>query len=865
MNPPINIYLKKIKNRFLLATIFVLTLAGAAMYYHQYSHILEEQHYDISVNHDNIHKTYTFMLEELKNNLNMHSMMLLSSDKLRKSIFNKDRRRLQQLIGPFYELLKEDNPYLEIMTFRDHDGTVLLRLHKPELYGDMLHKGRKIIISTNKKNISHYGFEVGKLGMTYRLVSPIFYQDKYIGSLELGVAPDYILQSLNKITDTKNALLIKAEEASASLNLDLLTKHKHFYLTKSDPFFLDKLSSLDLNAHEETYLYEGHHFSTNTDLDLLDYTGRVTGKILLAFNIDRQFEKTDLLQQSTLSFIVILVSVLILILHYGFSYFISRLSRSQEELEIYKERLELAFSGSTDGLWDWNMTDNSVYFSPRWKGMLGYEEDELENQLDTWKKRLHPDDIENVLQEVQAHIDKKTPTFENIHRLKHKDGSWVWILDRGKVFYSNEGTAVRFIGTHTDITKEKKLENKILDMNTDLEEKIEERTVEQNTLLSLFDAGSSVLFKWNNDETWTVAHVSKSVKQLLGYEVEQFLNNEISYASCIHKEDLPRVMKEVNAAFKNNKEHFHHEPYRLYTKDGEIRWVYDYTVIVRDKNNNVIHFIGYTTDITEIKEKDKRFLQQTRMAQMGEMISMIAHQWRQPLGAISAVAIDMKIKIALEKYHLSDEDERQKFYEEFNSGFDKIDFFTQELSSTIDDFRNFYKSDKKPVFTTIETPLKKALNIIQSSLTKYYILVEKDFQSTSSIPIYDSELLQVYLNILKNSQDNFITNKTAHPLIKIRTRDTESSVCIEIEDNGGGIAKELLERIFDPYFSTKDEKNGTGLGLYMSKTIIEDHHKGCLRVMNYEDGVCFCIELPKKEALKALEAETLQAETLSIV
>ena len=122
------------------------------------------------------------------------------------------------------------------------------------------------------------------------------------------------------------------------------------------------------------------------------------------------------------------------------------------------ERLELALIGSNNGIWDWNLEDNSVYFSPRWKEMLGYSDNELKHELTTWKERVHSDDLESALKGLQENIDGKTDYYEGIHRLKHKDGSWVWILDRGKAIFDKDSKAVRMIGTHTDITKQKNME-----------------------------------------------------------------------------------------------------------------------------------------------------------------------------------------------------------------------------------------------------------------------------------------------------------------------------------------------------------------------------------------------------------------------
>ena len=134
-------------------------------------------------------------------------------------------------------------------------------------------------------------------------------------------------------------------------------------------------------------------------------------------------------------------------------------------------------------------------------------------------------------------------------------------------------------------------------------EELQKSTEEQKILLSLFDIGESVLFKWNNDETWSIDYVSKSVQNLLGYEKKEFMNKEITYAQCVHKDDLDKVAEEVKIACESVKDYFKHEPYRIITKSNETKWVIDHTVIERDRDDNIIHFIGYISDITEIKKQ----------------------------------------------------------------------------------------------------------------------------------------------------------------------------------------------------------------------------------------------------------------------
>ncbi len=243
------------------------------------------------------------------------------------------------------------------------------------------------------------------------------------------------------------------------------------------------------------------------------------------------------------------------------------------------------------------------------------------------------------------------------------------------------------------------------------------------------------------------------------------------------------------------------------------------------------------------QEKERQLLDQSRLAQMGELISMIAHQWRQPLGAISAISIDLNMKLELDSFDLEEPEKRKECQMYFNNSLKDIDNLVQALTITIDDFRNFYKPNKKFDYMLIEEVLRKSLNIIQTSMESDGITFSIHQKSTKKIKILSNELMQVFLNILKNAQDNFKERSIQNPKISISCADNSEGVIVKISDNGGGIDKDILAKIFEPYFSTKNEKNGTGLGLYMSKIMIEEHHDGSLHVSNEDDGVCFAISL----------------------
>ncbi len=248
-------------------------------------------------------------------------------------------------------------------------------------------------------------------------------------------------------------------------------------------------------------------------------------------------------------------------------------------------------------------------------------------------------------------------------------------------------------------------------------------------------------------------------------------------------------------------------------------------------------------EISKNRDKDQQLVQQSRMAQMGEMISMIAHQWRQPLGAIAAASIDLKMKMAFASFDLDNKEGQEACSSYFDEQLSNIERYVQSLTTTIDDFRNFYKPNKEKKVITINEPIKKSLSIIEAAAKANGVHIITDYGSQKVLALFDSELMQVFLNIIKNAQDNFLEKNTPDATIMIGTKDIEKGVQVEICDNGGGIPEDIREKIFDPYFSTKDEKNGTGLGLYMSKTIIEEHHDGKLFVKNNDNGVTFSIIL----------------------
>ena len=248
-------------------------------------------------------------------------------------------------------------------------------------------------------------------------------------------------------------------------------------------------------------------------------------------------------------------------------------------------------------------------------------------------------------------------------------------------------------------------------------------------------------------------------------------------------------------------------------------------------------------EVKKNREKDIHLFHQSRLAQMGELLSMISHQWRQPLALINGTLLVMELDLMKKKFDLEKIEEREKFFDYLNEKFAEIGGYVQFLSKIVSDFTTFYQPNKIKEMVNINSPIEDALSMISGMLKVEGVIVETNYLTESSLLLHKNEITQVILSLLKNSQDKFKEQKTINPKIEIGTKKEDEKFIISIYDNGGGVDEAILENIFDPYFSTKDKKNGTGLGLYMSKMIIEEHHEGQFTAINNKQGICFNIKL----------------------
>jgi nitrogen fixation/metabolism regulation signal transduction histidine kinase len=237
--------------------------------------------------------------------------------------------------------------------------------------------------------------------------------------------------------------------------------------------------------------------------------------------------------------------------------------------------------------------------------------------------------------------------------------------------------------------------------------------------------------------------------------------------------------------------------------------------------------------LQELRLRDQALIAQNRLAAMGEMINNIAHQWRQPLNNISLIVQNMKY------LNGSGALTQQELAQDVDSTMELIQF----MSRTIDDFRNFFRQDKQKQPFSINQTVAKTVALLAPSLTSHNITVQVQQQEEVQAEGYANEYTQVLLNVIANAKEALITREVPDAAIELVITAEAGRSVVTISDNAGGIPDDVLPKIFDPYFTTKHQAHGTGIGLYMSKVIIEQNMGGSLTARNTATGAAFRLEL----------------------
>lgn len=523
-------------------------------------------------------------------------------------------------------------------------------------------------------------------------------------------------------------------------------------------------------------------------------------------------------------------------------------SLTQEHLE----RISLAMIGSNDGIWDWDLLSNHVYYSPQWKKMLGYEEDELENHFDTWKRLVHSDDRERVLVHAQDCIDGKESRYEVEMRMLHKNGSEIIVLSRANIIKDTSNTKViRLVGTHVDITTRRKSENFVKETNEIL------KMIAKGVKSSIVYDAIALMFEKRHPgmrcsllelEDGKLLHGGAPSMPKEYCEAVHGLEFGPEIGSCgtstFTGERVIVENIETDPKWKDIKQYALPHGMRSCWSEpiidsqgkvlGAFGMYYDYPATPnQEESDDLLSAARLTSIVMErdhaqkrITQNEKLIAEQSKLASMGEMIGNIAHQWRQPLSVITTIASGLQLE---EKYGTKNHQTSQLHLNEIIKQ-------SQYLSQTIDDFRFFIKENSENENLSAIDLVESALTLYDATLKNYQIDVVKNFTSKKEIFGIKNELTQALLNILSNAKDAFVEKNIPEDkrFIFIDVKELAESIVIEIKDSAEGIDKHIINRIFEPYFTTKHKFVGTGIGLTMVHQIITKRHEGKIDVKNQE-------------------------------
>lgn len=520
----------------------------------------------------------------------------------------------------------------------------------------------------------------------------------------------------------------------------------------------------------------------------------------------------------------------------------------KDKLKESEERFSLAMKGANDGLWDWNLLTDEVYYSPGWKSMLGYKDVELQNHFSTWEQLVHDDDKKNILKKAQDCIEGQDEEFEVEMRMYHKDGSVVIVLSRAFVVRrESDNKAIRLVGTHVDITQRKKSEDFVK---------------KTNEILKMIAIGKPASDVYDAIALMYEARHTGLRCSLLELEDGKLLHGGApsmprEYCEAVHGLKIgpevgscgtstfsgKRVLVEnieTDSKWANIKQYALPHGMRCCWSEpiidstgkvlGAFGMYYDYPSLPNDEESEDLLSAARLSSIVMERDqshkrmqKDQKIIsEQTKLASMGEMIVNIAHQWRQPLSIISTASTGAKLKKELNL--LGD----KEFIEIMNTINDSV----QYLSQTIEDFRGFFdpKNNKLKKFLLSEMILK-TLKLSGSQFIDKKIRVIQTVENVSIVSL-ENELIQVLVNLLNNSRDALLTLENEKRFIFINVYEKDEELYIEVKDNAGGIPEDIIDRIFEPYFTTKYQSQGTGIGLYMSQDIVRSLLKGTITVFN---------------------------------
>jgi len=608
----------------------------------------------------------------LKNRYLDENKKFLTSQMIEALKHNK-REKLQELALPLFQSLKKNDEYIELMQFHLKDGSSFLRLHNLKHFGDLIAKKRKMVQNIHQKHKEIDGFEYGELGISYRVLTPIFYKDEYIGAFEIGVSPKKILDHVSFFNNLEGVINFSGK-GNKTIQYEKIKNIKLF----------DYLSLADNKKEKNSFRLDNLYMALYS-FEVLSYDGEAIGNFLFFNDLSSYYKEFYTIVSQLVLVGVIGFFAILTMLYYILHLYAQKLEKAYNEVEVILDNQQnIVFLTNGKRL----TQANKVFFQ-----FLGFK------------------DLEDFLKSHQCICD---------------------------FFVEEDGYLTTKIG--------------------DLD-------------------WTSYVILYPNE-----THLAKIIQN----------ENEYIFRVCGH-------IVEANIEAE---------------KDLVVITLEDITQkLMRQK---------------ELKAKNILLEQQSRLAALGEMIGNIAHQWRQPLSVITTTITGLQVK-----YDFGLPVTQEMIGEVSESIVKQANY----LSKTIDDFRDFIKNDSTEELFSISKVIYDTTNILHATLKSNHIELVTDVDESITYKGYPNQLSQAILNIINNAKDAFLTQENDEKKILLSIQKIDNKILIRISDNAGGIPKEIKEKIFDPYFTTKHQSVGTGLGLYISANIIQKYFNGKVYIEDVGSGI----------------------------
>lgn len=459
-----------------------------------------------------------------------------------------------------------------------------------------------------------------------------------------------------------------------------------------------------------------------------------------------------------------------------------------QELQSLQKRSEYILDGAALGSWDWWLDTNKVRFDRRWCEMLGYKMEEVPQHLSSWDSYVHPEDKDKAYSDIKDYLDGKSKVYQNIHRLRHKEGHWVWILDRGRISERTpDGKPLRFTGTHFDISAYKIQEQ----LNSQIEE--------------VANIGAWQLDFETNKTSW-----SQQTYKIHGVD-PQTPTDKIMGIQFYKEHEQNRLGEWIAACALRGKGK---ERFEFTDAKGNDKWVEVSSVAFHDANGRTIGLRGTFQDVTEAVRKENqqesdrlKAHQLAKLSSLGEIAAGVAHEINNPMAIIMGAAETLA----------SSRSDDVKFQRKTDMIKKAIERIVRIVSGLKKYSRTAAVSNKSlhPISQIIED----SFTIAEIKASREGVQLLKNIQFQKEILCDSVEIEQVIVNLLNNSIDA-VRNEN-QKWVLVSTTEEAGKLVLKVTDSGKGIPAAVKQKIFDPFFTTKPVGQGTGLGLSISKGILD--------------------------------------------